>query len=136
METRELCLNYSSLCFVVEINPSIEKQSVHRQHKFYRWYRVAYVQFCRNRLVVRHIEQFAREKPMAEPMKLQPGQVENEEEMDEAMAIERTMRRGLRYYASLQAEDGFWPGDYGGPLFLLPGLVGILPFCFFSIFTF
>ncbi|KAK9931413.1 hypothetical protein M0R45_018689 [Rubus argutus] len=22
-----------------------------------------------------------------------------------------------------QAEDGFWPGDYGGPLFLLPGLV-------------
>ncbi|KAH7572484.1 hypothetical protein JRO89_XS04G0263000 [Xanthoceras sorbifolium] len=22
----------------------------------------------------------------------------------------------------LQTEDGFWPGDYGGPLFLLPGL--------------
>ena len=22
-----------------------------------------------------------------------------------------------------QAEDGHWPGDYGGPMFLLPGLV-------------
>ncbi|XP_057980580.1 lanosterol synthase-like isoform X2 [Malania oleifera] len=33
------------------------------------------------------------------------------------------LRRGLRYYATLQAEDGHWPSDYGGPLFLLPGLV-------------
>ncbi|XP_010048521.2 cycloartenol synthase [Eucalyptus grandis] len=67
--------------------------------------------------------QFARENPTVETKELQPGQVENEEEVDEAMAIEKTLRRGLRYYASLQAEDGFWPGDYGGPLFLLPGLV-------------
>ncbi|KAI3437274.1 Terpene cyclase/mutase family member [Psidium guajava] len=64
--------------------------------------------------------QFAKENPMEE---LHQGQVEEEEEMDEAMVIEKTVRRGLRYYASLQAEDGFWPGDYGGPLFLLPGLV-------------
>jgi len=30
---------------------------------------------------------------------------------------------GLHFYQSLQAEEGHWPGDYGGPLFLLPGLV-------------
>jgi lanosterol synthase len=29
----------------------------------------------------------------------------------------------MKFYAKLQAEDGHWPGDYGGPLFLLPGLV-------------
>lgn len=30
-------------------------------------------------------------------------------------------RKGMRFYAALQAEDGHWAGDYGGPLFLLPG---------------
>lgn len=34
-----------------------------------------------------------------------------------------TLRRALRFYSTLQCEDGHWPGDYGGPLFLLPGLV-------------
>ena len=31
--------------------------------------------------------------------------------------------RGIKFYEQLQAEDGHWPGDYGGPLFLLPGLI-------------
>ncbi|KAK7456563.1 hypothetical protein BaRGS_00039317 [Batillaria attramentaria] len=30
---------------------------------------------------------------------------------------------GMKFYSQLQAEDGHWAGDYGGPLFLLPGLV-------------
>jgi len=29
---------------------------------------------------------------------------------------------GARFYCQLQAEDGHWAGDYGGPLFLMPGL--------------
>ncbi|XP_074045989.1 lanosterol synthase isoform X2 [Macrotis lagotis] len=29
----------------------------------------------------------------------------------------------MKFYSQLQAEDGHWPGDYGGPLFLLPGLL-------------
>lgn len=33
----------------------------------------------------------------------------------------------MRFYAALQAEDGHWAGDYGGPLFLLPGRPGHLP---------
>lgn len=32
-------------------------------------------------------------------------------------------RKGARFYALLQCADGHWAGDYGGPLFLLPGLV-------------
>lgn len=33
------------------------------------------------------------------------------------------LERGWDYYSRLQAESGHWPGDYGGPMFLLPGLV-------------
>lgn len=30
-------------------------------------------------------------------------------------------RKGMEFYSRLQTEDGHWAGDYGGPLFLLPG---------------
>ncbi|XP_004602367.1 lanosterol synthase [Sorex araneus] len=30
---------------------------------------------------------------------------------------------GMVFYKELQAEDGHWAGDYGGPLFILPGLL-------------
>nr|DBA19921.1 TPA: hypothetical protein GDO54_015677 [Pyxicephalus adspersus] len=29
----------------------------------------------------------------------------------------------MTFYSALQAEDGHWTGDYGGPLFLMPGLL-------------
>eukprot|EP00933_Yihiella_yeosuensis_P037782 TRINITY_DN3178_c0_g1_i1.p1 TRINITY_DN3178_c0_g1~~TRINITY_DN3178_c0_g1_i1.p1 ORF type:complete len:820 (+),score=142.81 TRINITY_DN3178_c0_g1_i1:135-2594(+) len=32
-------------------------------------------------------------------------------------------RKGYGFYEILQADDGQWPGDYGGPHFLLPGFV-------------
>ena len=32
-------------------------------------------------------------------------------------------RNGFRFFKRLQAETGHWPGEYGGPLFLMPGLV-------------
>ena len=31
--------------------------------------------------------------------------------------------KAMNYYSCLQSDDGHWPGDYGGPLFLLPGLL-------------
>uniref|UniRef100_A0A671KPQ2 Terpene cyclase/mutase family member n=1 Tax=Sinocyclocheilus anshuiensis TaxID=1608454 RepID=A0A671KPQ2_9TELE len=37
-------------------------------------------------------------------------------------AVEAALK-GMDFYSSLQAEDGHWAGDYGGPLFLLPGLL-------------
>jgi cycloartenol synthase len=33
------------------------------------------------------------------------------------------MRNGLSFFETLQADDGHWPGDYGGPMFLMPGMV-------------
>jgi len=32
-------------------------------------------------------------------------------------------RRGVEFYSMLQCEDGHWAGDYGGPMFLMPGMV-------------
>ncbi|XP_074766284.1 lanosterol synthase isoform X2 [Athene noctua] len=41
----------------------------------------------------------------------------------EAGTAREAARKAMRFYAALQAEDGHWAGDYGGPLFLLPGLL-------------
>lgn len=38
-------------------------------------------------------------------------------------SAQEAAERGMKFYSLLQAPDGHWPGDYGGPLFLLPGLV-------------
>ncbi|KAF8310084.1 terpene synthase [Clavulina sp. PMI_390] len=32
-------------------------------------------------------------------------------------------RKGYEFYKQIQCEDGHWAGEYGGPMFLLPGLV-------------
>ena len=45
---------------------------------------------------------------------------------DAASLKERTrtaLLNGFSYYETLQEPDGNWAGDYGGPLFLIPGLV-------------
>ena len=31
--------------------------------------------------------------------------------------------KALAFYQMLQCEDGHWAGDYGGPMFLMPGLI-------------
>lgn len=37
--------------------------------------------------------------------------------------MEDSLRAGIGYYQTVQADSGIWPGDYGGPMFLLPGLL-------------
>ncbi|XP_070030137.1 cycloartenol synthase-like isoform X2 [Nicotiana sylvestris] len=82
--------------------------------------------FYENRFHVKHSSdlllrlQFEKEKKV--DMKLGKVKIESEEEISEE-AVKTTLRRALRFYSTLQAEDGHWPADYGGPLFLLPGLV-------------
>ncbi|BCG63234.1 MAG: lanosterol synthase [Methyloprofundus sp.] len=38
-------------------------------------------------------------------------------------ALIDSLIKGMHHFSQLQTEEGHWPGDYGGPLFLLPGLL-------------
>jgi hypothetical protein len=42
-----------------------------------------------------------------------------------AQIVDQAIERALRNLEVLQAERGSWPGDYGGPMFLLPMYVAL-----------
>lgn len=52
----------------------------------------------------------------------------NDEEVTPQRVAEH-LRGGISFYECLQQEDGHFPGDYGGPMFLMPGLVITLYTC-------
>ena len=64
--------------------------------------------------------QYERENPL--PPLPEKIKVKHENEITEE-GITTTLKRAALFYSTLQAEDGHWAGDYGGPMFLLPGLV-------------
>ena len=37
--------------------------------------------------------------------------------------LDASLTGALNFYSTLQSDDGHWPGDYGGPMFLMPGLI-------------
>eukprot|EP00873_Tetraselmis_striata_P019221 jgi/Tetstr1/439485/TSEL_027917.t1 len=37
--------------------------------------------------------------------------------------VRATLHDGVDFYRYLQQPDGHWPGDYGGPMFLMPGMI-------------
>ncbi|KAJ6906963.1 cycloartenol synthase-like [Populus alba x Populus x berolinensis] len=63
--------------------------------------------------------QFEKENPC---VNLPQIKVEDDEDVTEE-AVTTTLRRAVSFYRKIQAHDGHWPGDYGGPMFLLPGLI-------------
>ncbi|RDX91737.1 Cycloartenol synthase, partial [Mucuna pruriens] len=83
-------------------------------------------EFNKNRFKFKHSSdllmrlQFEREKGLK--TKLSKIKIESEKDITTEL-VGSALKRALRSYSTLQSEDGFWPGDYGGPLFLLPGLV-------------
>ncbi|KAI6661253.1 Lanosterol synthase [Oopsacas minuta] len=44
-------------------------------------------------------------------------------------SVAEGLRLGSEFYCKLQSSDGHWAGDYGGPLFLLPGLLIVCYVC-------
>ncbi|KAJ3115426.1 Lanosterol synthase (Oxidosqualene--lanosterol cyclase) [Phlyctochytrium bullatum] len=48
--------------------------------------------------------------------------LENPPSFQPAKTAREAARNGLRFYKRLQTEDGHWAGEYGGPMFLIPGL--------------
>lgn len=64
--------------------------------------------------------QLARERP-SPPMPPKPSLPTAGPLPKEAAKIALT--RAIRFYSTLQTHDGHFAGDYGGPMFLMPGLV-------------
>lgn len=64
--------------------------------------------------------QFARENPCN--VHIPQVKLEDTEDVTEEV-VATTLRRAIGFHSSIQAHDGHWPGDYGGPMFLMPGLV-------------
>lgn len=40
-----------------------------------------------------------------------------------AATVKEAIHKGAHFYSMLQSDDGHWAGDYGGPHFLMPGLI-------------
>ncbi|TYH56487.1 hypothetical protein ES332_D08G022700v1 [Gossypium tomentosum] len=86
----------------------------------------ARLNFTENRFRKKHSSdllmrfQFSKENPL--PVVLPPVKVGESENVTEEM-VTNTLRRAISFHSSVQAHDGHWPGDYGGPMFLMPGLV-------------
>ena len=57
------------------------------------------------------------------------GNDDNETKTSTDMSIKDAMKKAVHFYSMLQTEDGHWAGDYGGPHFLMPGL--IITWCVF-----
>lgn len=56
-----------------------------------------------------------------QPPPFSPSQSSYFRDLPKAHTAREGALNGMTFYAGLQAEDGHWAGDYGGPLFLLPG---------------
>ncbi|MCK5356418.1 MAG: hypothetical protein KAJ63_14975, partial [Methyloprofundus sp.] len=50
------------------------------------------------------------------------GEKPQSENKQEQLLID-SLIKGMHYFSRLQSDEGHWAGDYGGPLFLLPGLL-------------
>ncbi|TKW38071.1 hypothetical protein SEVIR_1G089900v4 [Setaria viridis] len=64
--------------------------------------------------------QFAKENPLK--LDLPAIKLDENEDVTEE-AVSTTLKRAISRFSTLQAHDGHWPGDYGGPMFLMPGLI-------------
>ncbi|KAH7890717.1 terpenoid cyclases/protein prenyltransferase alpha-alpha toroid [Phlebopus sp. FC_14] len=61
--------------------------------------------------------------PQNEVDKYWTGQPLNLPALPKANNAVEAAQNGYTFYKYLQSHDGHWPGEYGGPMFLLPGLV-------------
>lgn len=82
--------------------------------------------FTANRLKQRHSSDELLRLQCADRMKAKefsPPQEPLPEGEPSAQRVEAHLKGGISFYECLQQDDGHMPGDYGGPMFLLPGLV-------------
>ena len=51
------------------------------------------------------------------------GILKDEKKFKPAQTAREAAKNGVRFFKKLQTEDGHFAGEYGGPMFLIPGLV-------------
>uniref|UniRef100_I1NX56 Terpene cyclase/mutase family member n=1 Tax=Oryza glaberrima TaxID=4538 RepID=I1NX56_ORYGL len=68
--------------------------------------------------------QFAKQKKLQRRRDSIPPAVKlgEKEQVTEEIAM-ASLRRALDEFSSLQADDGHWPGDFSGVMFIMPGLI-------------
>ncbi|KAI3895175.1 hypothetical protein MKX03_025567 [Papaver bracteatum] len=66
--------------------------------------------------------QFAKENQSSSGEILEQVKVKDTEDVT-VEAVTTTLRRAISFHSTIQAHDGHWAGDYGGPMFLMPGLI-------------
>jgi hypothetical protein len=49
--------------------------------------------------------------------------IESSRDDSRPQTVMEAAKRGVAFYSMLQTSDGHWAGDYGGPHFLMPGLI-------------
>ncbi|XP_066324674.1 cycloartenol synthase-like isoform X2 [Miscanthus floridulus] len=64
---------------------------------------------------------FAKENPLE--LDLLPAIKLDEHEDVTEEAVTTALKRAIDRYSTLKAHDGHWPGDYGSPMFPMPGLI-------------
>ncbi len=67
-------------------------------------------------------DQVFRHQAINEKFKPFDGRIPQTENPENQKVIDALVK-GIHYFSNLQTDEGHWPGDYGGPMFLLPGLV-------------
>ncbi|KAI7752719.1 hypothetical protein M8C21_019626, partial [Ambrosia artemisiifolia] len=80
-------------------------------------------EFARNKSNVKHSSDLLMRFQFASENRSETKtQVVVEAKHDDEVVV-KTLKKALKFFSSLQGEDGSWAADYGGPLFLLPGLI-------------
>ncbi|XP_020102840.1 cycloartenol synthase [Ananas comosus] len=85
--------------------------------------------FRKNRFKMKHSSdllmrlQYAKLNPLE--LNLPIIKLEDHEDASEEVVLS-SLRRAIGRYSTLQTHDGHWAGDYGGPMFLMPGLIIVL----------
>lgn len=63
------------------------------------------------------IQSASKRRATISPPKVAQGKQPTDAQCNESV------RSAMYFYETLQQDDGHWPGDYGGPMFLMPGLI-------------
>eukprot|EP00889_Picochlorum_renovo_P006800 jgi/Picre1/33830/NNA_001309.t1 len=64
-----------------------------------------------------------KDKRRVGPIDVDTSGLQDSGHVPDTAVVADSLRNAISFYETLQDDDGHWPGDYGGPMFLMPGLI-------------